>query len=293
MELDPTGYYRMPLIMGSLWKNKETRFTYTHIEVVALQYLTDATAIQALLPSCYSLGKEPLVTIMFGYNRGLSFMAGNGYNFAVVQVSARFDGERDHVEGDYILIMFEDQTWPILGGREDLGIPKLYADISPIKEMPDGQLRCEASLWGHLLFSLGLSSPKKQNPVVKLAAGRIINSRPWLAYKYIPSLDGPPDADYPTISKNDTKIEDLWFARSGSFYFGEAGVQDIGQVKQLIDALKTLTVHKIKQALHIRGSAVLRYDLSRRLARQLFLIQFILYIVSADLNDSRILRTTE
>jgi len=44
--------------------------------------------------------------------------------------------------------MFEDQTLPILGGREDLGVPKLYADISPARILADGRLRCEASLWG-------------------------------------------------------------------------------------------------------------------------------------------------
>lgn len=266
MEREPTGYYRMPLIMGPLWTGERPRYIYTHTEAVALQYLTDPSAIQPLLPDCYKPGKEPMVTVLFGYNSGLEFMAGGGYTLAAVQVSARFDGERDHVEGDYILVMFENQTWPILGGREDLGVPKLYADISPIKETRDGRLRCEASLWGHLLFGLELTPLKKQNAVVRLAAGRMINARPWLAYKYIPSLDGPPDADYPTISKNDTRIEELWFAKFGSVYFGEADIQDIGQVKQLIDALRTLPVQEIKRALHMRGSAVLRYDLSRRLA---------------------------
>ena len=37
-------------------------------------------------------------------------------------------------------------------------------------------------------------------------------------------------------------------------------------VQPLIDALKTLPVVKVLQAIHIRGSAVLRFDLSRRLA---------------------------
>jgi hypothetical protein len=78
-------------------------------------------------------------------------------------------------------------------------------------------------------------------------------------------LDGPPDADYPTISKNDTRVNELWFAKSGELFFGNADTNDIGQVKFLIDALKTLRVKKVKQALHLRGSAILRYDLSRRL----------------------------
>jgi len=265
MELEPTGYYRMPLIMGPLWKGETPRFLYTRTEVVGLQYLTDPAAITSLLPGCYSAGKEPMVTVLFGYNDGLDFMAGGGYRIAAVQVSARFDGDKDHVEGDYILVMFEDRTWPIIGGREDLGVPKLYADITSIKIMPDGSLRCEASLWGHLLFRLDLNKPKKQNSVVRLAAGKIINSRPWLAYKYIPSLEGPPDAEYPTISKNDITINTLWFAKSGALAFGNAETNDIGPVKTLIDALKTLPIRKVKQALHFQGSAVLRYDLSRRL----------------------------
>ena len=144
-------------------------------------------------------------------------------------------------------------------------MPKLYADISPIKTLPDGRLRCEASLWGHLLFVLELPSPKKQNRIVRIVANKIINSRPWLAYKYIPSLDGYPDVEYPTISQNDTSIEDLWFAKSGKVIFGNADVNDIGHVKFLMDALKTLPIKEVKQALHLRGSAILRYDLSRRL----------------------------
>lgn len=266
MKVDPSKYYRMPLIVGPLFdRNNPPRIAYPEIEVLALQYQTDFDAIQTLLPDCYRPGKEPNVTVIFSYNNGLEFMAGGGYRIATVQVTARFDGEHDHVEGDYILVMFEDQTWPIIGGREDLGVPKLYSDISPVKILPNGHLRCEASLWGHLLFGLDLAPLKNQNAIVRLAASKRVNERPWLAYKYIPSLDGPPDANYPTISKNDTKIEKLWLGQSGEVYFGDAGMADVGYSKPVIDALKTLPVRKLTQTLRLRGSAVLRYDISRRL----------------------------
>jgi acetoacetate decarboxylase len=265
MEINPDNYYRMPLIMGPQWEGKNPRLLYPQTEFVALQYLTDAESISAMLPNCYKVGKEPQVNVLFGYNNGLEFMAGGGYIIAAIQVSARFDGDKEHIEGDYILVMFENQAWPMICGREDLGIPKLFADISPIKVSPDGSLRCEASYWGHLLFSLELSPPKKQNRIVKLAANKILNSRPWLGYKYIPSLDGPPDADYPTISWNNTNVKELWFAKTGKVHFGNATSNEIGQLNILMDALKTLTVKQVKQALHFKGSAVLRYDLSRRL----------------------------
>ncbi len=265
METNDNNYYRMPFIMGPQWIGKTPKFKYPKTEIVALQYLSDPNAIKALLPRNYKIGKEPLVTVTFAYNNELDFMAGGEYRFAAIQVSARFDGNQDHLEGDYFLAMFENQTWPIICGREDLGVPKIYADISPIKIFEKGLIRCDASYLGHHLFSLELSAQKKQNKIVAIAATKIINSRPWLGYKYIPSLDGPPDADYPTITINDTKINHLWFSKTGALYIGKADIKDIGQVKILLDALKTLRVLEIKKALHFQGSAVLRYDLSRKL----------------------------
>ncbi len=264
MKLEAGKTYMMPLIMGPIY-DQGTGIPYPEVEVMALQFQSDREAIQRLLPDCYKVAKEPIVQIMFGYNNGLEFMAGGGYSIATFQVGAQFNGEQDNIEGDYILVMFEDQTVPILGGREQLGVPKLYADISPIKLQKNGHLRCEVSVWGHLVFGIELGTMKKQNAIVRRVASHRINQRPWLAYKYIAALDGPPDADYPTITRNDTKVEELWLSDSGSVYFGNAGESDIGKGKYLLDALKTLPFIKFVQAVRFRGSSILRYDLSRRL----------------------------
>lgn len=267
MKTDPSKHYRMPLIMGPMFDlQNRPKWEYPQVEILAYQFLTDQTAIEALVPECFSPAKEPLVTVLFSQNNGLEFMAGGGYRLAAFQVAVRFDGEKDHTEGDLILVMFENQTWPILGGREDLGVPKLFADISPIRRLSDGSLKCEASLWGHLLFSLELPTMKAQIGVVRAIANRRINSKPWLGYKYIPSLDGPPDADYPTISYNNTKIEKLWLGKSAKLHFGSAGTEDIAHARKLLDALSTLAISKPVQALYFKGSSVLRYDLSRRLS---------------------------
>jgi acetoacetate decarboxylase len=266
MKLDPTKYYRMPLLMGPLFdRATEARLAYPHVEVLAFQYLTDPDAIRALLPACYQPAQQPLVTVLFSQNNGLSFMAGAGYRLAAFQVAARFDGKEDHVEGDLVLVMFENQTWPILGGREDLGVPKLFADISPFRRLPDGRVKCQASLDGRLLFGLEAPAMRARGSVARTVASRRINARPWLGYKYIPSLDGPPDADYPTITVNDTKIDKLWLAQSADLQFGAAGTKDLPYVRPLLDALATLTVASPVQVVHFGGSAVLRYDLSRRL----------------------------
>jgi hypothetical protein len=52
---------------------------------------------------------------------------------------------------------------------------------------------------------------------------------------------------------------------TGSFYFGSATEGDIGDSVFIIEALRSLTILKLEQVLHFKGSAVLRFDRSGRL----------------------------
>ena len=118
-------------------------------------------------------------------------MAGGGYRFAAISVAAQFDGEDGHLEGDYVLAMPENKTLPIITGREWLGMPKIFADISSIRVMNDGHLRCEASLWGHLLFGIDIAPPlKEKNAIIRKAASAQSTKTPAFGYKYIASLNG-------------------------------------------------------------------------------------------------------
>jgi acetoacetate decarboxylase len=266
MKMEPNKIYLSPLIIGPVFeRGKVPALVYGETQVLALQYETDYEAAQALLPECYKPTEKPVVTALFAYYGGVDFLSGGGYNIAALAVDARFDGEKDHVEGGAILVIFEDDTVPITGGREHLGAPKIFADISPIRTLPEGGLRCETSRWGHLLFGINVGSMKKQNVLVRSAAGKRLSERPSLGYKYVPSLDGPPDVSYPTLFMTDYKVDELWLGKSGNIFFGEAAEEDIGWYKKLVDALKTLPIHQVNQTVRFRGSQVLRYDLYRRL----------------------------
>jgi len=267
MQIDRTKINLMPLIRGPLWdQNDLPRHVYANVESLMLQYETDPEAILPLLPEPFKPGKSPIVNVMFADNNGVDFMAGGGYRFAAVSVAAQFDGEDGRLDGNYVLAMPEDQTLPIITGREWLGMPKFFMDISPIRVMEDGHLRCEASLWGHLLFGIDIAPPlKKQNALIRNAASAQSTKTPAFGYKYIAALDGPPDADYPTVMWSDTKIEQLWLGKTGDFYLGNPTEKDIGDFKPLIDAMKLLPVHKVKQVAHSRGSMVLRNDKNGRI----------------------------
>jgi acetoacetate decarboxylase len=267
MHIDRTKINFMPLIRGALWDQKSVpRHVYASVESLMLQYETDPDAIPPLLPEPFRPGKSPMVTVLFNDNNGVDFMAGGGYRLAAISVAAQFDGEMGHLDGDYVLLMPENSTLPILSGREWLGMPKIFADIPSIRILNDGHLRCEASLWGHLLFGIDIAAPlKEQNALIRKAASAQSTKAPAFGYKYIASLDGPPDADYPTIMWNDVSIEELRLGNQGEFFLGNPSEQDVGDFKPLVDALRSLPVRRVSQTVHWRGSMVLRNDRNGRL----------------------------
>ena len=264
MENDPSSRYVMPQFMGPVDREFPGGIVYKERQVLALQYETAPEAISALLPDCFRPAGTPTVTVAFVYNDGVEAMAGRGYRIATVMVAAEYDGEQDQVEGDYALVMFEDDTVPILLGRELLGVPKLYADISPIRMLPSGHLCCEASLWGHPLFGVDLGPLVKQDESACAAANEVPPTV-LLGYKYIPSLDGDPDTAYPLATPREVRTDEMWQGESASLCFGDPTYDDIGFIAGLIDALKRLPVHQVTGVMRSRGSAILRADLSRRL----------------------------
>ena len=267
MRIDRSKIYMMPLIGGPLGDvGKAAPQVYQSVESLMLQYETDPEAIPPLLPEPFKPGKSPIVTVLFTDNNGVDFLAGGGYRFGGISVAAQFEGAEGNLEGGYVLVMPENRTLPIIGGREWLGMPKFFTDISPIRRMADGHLRCEVSMWGHMLWGIDIAPPlKKQNVIVRRAAGVRSTKSPSFGYKYISSLDGPPDADYPTVMWTDNSIDYLEFGSSGEVYFGQVTEKEIGDYKPVVDALKSLPVRKVTQAAYSQGSMVLRNDKNGRL----------------------------
>jgi acetoacetate decarboxylase len=267
MQIDRTKINFMPLIRGPLWDLKDLpKHVYSNVESLMLQFETDPEAITPLLPEPFKPGKSPIVNVLFNDNNGVDFMAGRGYRFAAISVAAEFNGEEGRLEGSYVLAMPENRTLPIITGREWLGMPKFFTDISSIRVMENGHLSCEASLWGHLLFGIEISSPlRKQNAIIRKAASSQSTKTPAFGYKYIASLNGPPDADYPTVMWSDNRIEQLWLGKSGDFYVGNPAEHDVGYFKPFVDVLRSLPIRKVIRASHSRGSMVLRNDKNGRL----------------------------
>lgn len=264
MKHDPRKVYTMPLLGGMVVDSKGG-IPYRERQIIALQYLTTASNIEKLLPDCYLPGDKPVVTASFAYNDGVDFMKGRGYRIGTVSVSARHEGKRGTTEGGFIVVMYEDDTLPIIAGRELLGVPKLYGDISDPRIMPDGKIRCEVSLWGSLLFGIEVEPESKQPEKVVEAMNQEPRGAPMLGYKYIHAMDGEPDCSYPVATPSDTTYSEVWSGRNGKIFYGDPEEEDVGFHRSILDAVKSLEVRQVLGVSRIYSSSVLRVDLARRL----------------------------
>ncbi len=238
-------------------------YRFGRYEGLALTFSSTREMVAPFMPEMFKPIEPVTVTAYIEYYDQVEFLAARDYSEAIIGVPVRFDGERDHVQGGYAPIMFLSDAFPIIHGRELLGIPKLPADFSRIRDLGNGRLGCEISLWGHFLLGLEAAQLQRSPSSGTELAKRRVN---LFGYKYIPSLEGPPDAAYPTSMPMEFTIESRWTAKNGRALIGEPSEEDVSPIIcRVLNAVRKMTGGQFLSGSHEAGSVVLRMDLARRL----------------------------
>ena len=135
-KLEENKSYSMPVHFGgrdppapdSAWYARDfVGLTYT--------YTTIGDQLANYVPEGFEL-LRPEIMYGFGHFGKVDFLAGGCYNVITADVPVRFNGKRDRLEGNYNLVTWENLTAPIIGGREENGVPKIYADIQDLHVTP-------------------------------------------------------------------------------------------------------------------------------------------------------------
>ena len=121
----------MPPFFGGNVYNPDFDAHVNDVVTMAFTYKTDKDKLADYLPDGFEL-LRPELNVAFCQMREVSFMAGGAYNLVNVSVPARFNGKRDRLEGQFSLVVWENNTLPIIGGREETGVPKIFANIQDL-----------------------------------------------------------------------------------------------------------------------------------------------------------------
>lgn len=177
--------YRMPAHFGGYVFDPAARAGVNDALSIQFVYTTDGDQLTGYLPEGYYLTK-PELSIAYQQLRQVDWLYGSGYNLIWVAVPVRFNGQRDQVEGNYPLVVWENKTTPILTGR-DMGIPKIYADIEDLQILSE-IYRSRASYEGSTFLQMEMirQDPLSEPQVKALRCD--VNAVGW---RYVPKLGGP------------------------------------------------------------------------------------------------------
>jgi hypothetical protein len=268
----------MPAITGY---EPGTAGTWYHdVTTLSVTFRTHRDAVAALLPDRFSVGAgpdaEPLVTVSWASNRDVDWLAGGGYNLVGVNVAATYRGEVDTVSGGYCVILWEDATEPILTGREQTGIPKVYADVSELMPREGGfgvqaavsppaparrasptavagAPASAASSTAHPLVELEIAGLRPlPDPDVRALEERS-RAGHWMGYKYIPRVaGGGADVEYATVFPTE-QTYDRVEAGTGKVRFFPSSFERNPTHWQVVNLLCELEPLEMRQALLTHG----------------------------------------
>jgi hypothetical protein len=103
--------------------------TYDDLFMISADIITEMEKLATYVPQDFEI-LEPVLNVIYNDCRGVRWMTNGEYRMIQFGVPVRYLGNSEGLTGLYILVIWEDKTTPILTGREDTGLPKIYADIS-------------------------------------------------------------------------------------------------------------------------------------------------------------------
>ena len=152
--------YRMPAHFGGVKGGDLHDLQYDDVTSIGVSYLTDEEQLAQYVPDAFEL-LEPSVNIEYQKCQGVQWMGGGGYTLLAVMTPVRHLSSG--TEGAFALVVWENNTDPILGGREDTGIPKVFADI-PDYHLLGGHASAHASHEGRVFLELDVQVDHELGP---------------------------------------------------------------------------------------------------------------------------------
>lgn len=233
---------------------------YGDMTCIKVSFQTDQEALLRYLPHCFELA-EPRVDVQYANCRDVAWMSGGDYRLLQVTMPARYVGEGDEIEGDYCLVVWEDKACPIIGGREEDGVPKLFAQIAAERHVGDHwftSLSYECCQFCSLDF-FGAEEVSSGELEEMNCCGRF-NLFGW---RYIPNVGEAGHAlSHATLYPQRASFTWARWGR-GVLSWNSLGFERHPVQWRVIDALASLPVLGWGRAVMTKGSAVLEVGASR------------------------------
>ncbi|MDO9549885.1 MAG: acetoacetate decarboxylase family protein [Methanoregula sp.] len=170
------------------WVPSGGKLPYDDCTTLAISYLTDREKLLPFVPEEFAI-TQPLIMITYEKCNAVQWMGGSTYSLITVSVPVRYLGSEEPIDGVYHLVIWEDKAFPIYGGREEAGMPKIFADI-PEYRWRENNFSANVSHEGRTFLEMDLVYERACSPgeiaEINENNGRVVQ----FGWRYIPKV-GP------------------------------------------------------------------------------------------------------
>ncbi len=210
------------------------------IRTASVTVETDGDALRELLPPGLELA-APNFTVVICEITNIDWLAGRGYNLVNVNWPVTYraaDGTT--IDGDFVSVLWENMADPIMTGREEMGYPKLFADIPDISVADDHSATASASWDGFTFLEMNLSDLQAVEPVPQAVP------RATFVYKYFPMAEHWGESDVSYLSLTPAEANNMRIlhhsSANGQVRFNQATWKELPTLVTIVNGLAQLPV---------------------------------------------------
>lgn len=253
--------YKMPVHFGGE-PFYPVRTVYRDMTSISISFETDVKALLRIIPEDFDL-INPTVNVQFAECRDIDWMSGGEYRLIQASVPVRYIKNTDTINGEYVLVIWENKACPIIGGREEDGMPKIFADIASLRHSADHWFSA-ASYESNTFLKIDMNKERElgEEELKLLNEHSKMN---YFGWRHIPELGKAGAAlSHATLYPQEVKFEKAWMGEGRIEWHKFDLEMNMGQFR-IINTMSSLPILKYSNALMMKGSARLNVGDSRSL----------------------------
>ena len=206
--------YRMPVHFRGWPFDNGNRPVFSDVLMIQAEQQTGMEALAQYVPPEFEI-LRPSILWAYSNCRGVDFLSNSEYRILQACAPVKFIGGDEEITGVYPLVIFENDAAPVLGGREEDGMPKVWCDISCERRYENHWFAC-ASLNCETMVKVDFHETGAASDAQLKAAQNcpLVNN---FGYRFIPHADkGGAAASGPILYPQEFHPTGMW-SGEGSF----------------------------------------------------------------------------
>ncbi|KAB2578789.1 FAD binding domain containing protein [Lasiodiplodia theobromae] len=272
---NPHLYWRQPVVFGPMPGPRQDFFgrprkaTHSTATTASIKFKTSATVLQGLFPNSQYRFAKPGTVAYASFSQTtlnkMDWLGGGGYRHFGLYIHGvqytKTNGET--VSGTYMPILFESLADPIVSGREELGMPKLYCTIDIHRRHRSYRLQTgwEGATFGEIaLEGLEEVDPAEEKGTIGGEADDGI-----IVYRYMPEVyhRGKAASEHTVFVPHaeeakvvPTTVKRMWRGKTGSVKFDALDWDALPTLHHIISRLAEVPVFEIVGAKVVESEGV-------------------------------------